>query len=314
MRIKIFDRPSGKYLIQREMDASWDTVVSCLSQLNNDRDRFNPITANEDDINSLVEHRELLDNSKRIIETALRNINGLLDIGKTGTTKDVAMEVDEPEESSKEDEVDVADDVEMEEEGLKQEPVEVKEETQEESEEEQAKEEAPVSPVKVAEPVQTHAKGAGKGLGKGKGPSQIKGGRSFYKSPYNPCEPVVVGSEVAFKPHTRDAEWIQCEVTKVVSEMKFEVRDPEPDENNPHGQSFKANWKDIILIPPEGEALKNFPVYSRVLARYPETTTFYPAEVTGFRRDGSCRLRFEGEEEVDKETAVERRLVLTYPK
>jgi len=50
-----------------------------------------------------------------------------------------------------------------------------------------------------------------------------------------------------------------------------------------------------------------------VLARYPETTTFYPAEVIGTKRDGRCRLRFEGEEEEGKETEVDRRLVLPYP-
>ncbi|OLL25369.1 SAGA-associated factor 29 [Neolecta irregularis DAH-3] len=51
-----------------------------------------------------------------------------------------------------------------------------------------------------------------------------------------------------------------------------------------------------------------------VLARYPETTTFYRAEFIGMKRDGvSCRLRFEGEEEAGKETEVERRLVIEAP-
>ena len=50
-----------------------------------------------------------------------------------------------------------------------------------------------------------------------------------------------------------------------------------------------------------------------MLARYPETTTFYPAVVVGHRRDGTVRLKFDGEEEVNKETEVERRLVLPLP-
>lgn len=111
-------------------------------------------------------------------------------------------------------------------------------------------------------------------------------------------------------------EWIQCEVTKIVSEIKFEVRDPEPDENNNPGQTYKATWKDVILLPLKSEAasLVNYPYGTKVLARYPETTTFYPAEVIGTKRDGRCRLRFDGEEEEGKETEVERRLVVPYPK
>ncbi|GMF00034.1 unnamed protein product [[Candida] boidinii] len=148
-------------------------------------------------------------------------------------------------------------------------------------------------------------------------PSKGKAGRSFYTSQFNPSEPVIVGSDVAFKPRQKDAEWIQCVVTKVLSDngTRFEVKDPEPDDNLPNGQLFKANWKDIILIPPMSllKSLPNYPYGTHVLARYPETTTFYPAEVIGFKRDGTCRLKFEGEEEVGKETEVERRHVLPFP-
>jgi SAGA-associated factor 29 len=54
-----------------------------------------------------------------------------------------------------------------------------------------------------------------------------------------------------------------------------------------------------------------------VLALYPGTTTFYKAEVVqGWRLDemgegdGLVRLRFEGEDEADREMSVERRYVL----
>ncbi|KAH3666295.1 hypothetical protein OGAPHI_004484 [Ogataea philodendri] len=142
-----------------------------------------------------------------------------------------------------------------------------------------------------------------------------KYGKSYYQSTFNPSEPVVVGSEVAFRPKQKGAEWFQCEVTKVLTDTKFEVKDPEPDEANPNGQVFKCTWKEIILMPTNESlaTLKNYPVGFRVLARYPETTTFYPAEVIGFKKDGTCRLKFEGEEEVGKETEVHRKLVLPFP-
>ena len=52
-----------------------------------------------------------------------------------------------------------------------------------------------------------------------------------------------------------------------------------------------------------------------MLALYPGTTTFYKAEVVaGWRVQGEgvqvVRLRFEGEDEADREMSVERRYVL----
>ncbi|CAK7901989.1 SAGA-associated factor 29 [[Candida] anglica] len=144
-----------------------------------------------------------------------------------------------------------------------------------------------------------------------------KAGRSFYTSVYNPSEPILVGSEVAYKLKNRHfEEWIQCEVMRVIGDgNKFEIRDPEPDENNNPGQTFRANYKEILLIPPMAEVrdLVNYAYGCKVLARYPETTTFYPAVVVGHRKDGTVRLKFDGEEEVNKETEVERRLVLPFP-
>ncbi|ODQ78877.1 hypothetical protein BABINDRAFT_162547 [Babjeviella inositovora NRRL Y-12698] len=158
--------------------------------------------------------------------------------------------------------------------------------------------------------------------------AKSKRGRSFYTSVYNPSDPVTIGSEVAYRLRQRNhnpyggasasgmSEWIQCEVLKVLADgTKFEIRDPEPDENNNPGQIFKASYKEILLVPTPDEAreLINYPYGTKVLARYPETTTFYLAEVIGTKRDGRCRLRFDGEEEEGKETEVERRLVLPYP-
>ncbi|KAG0668093.1 SAGA HAT/Core module component [Maudiozyma exigua] len=146
------------------------------------------------------------------------------------------------------------------------------------------------------------------------------GGRQYWISQYNSPEPIIVGSEVAYKPRkSGDGEWFQCEVIKVHSDkIRYEVRDPEPDELGNTGKVFKCSWKELILIPTlKNASIKsktlNYPPGTKVLARYPETTTFYPAEVIGNKRDGTCRLRFEGEEEVDKETEVPRRLVLPFP-
>lgn len=154
-----------------------------------------------------------------------------------------------------------------------------------------------------------------KNAGKAAKPKR-KGGRLFYTSKWNPLEPIVVGLEVAFRLRNRHMEeWIQCEVMKVTADgTKFEIRDPEPDENNNPGQTFKASYKEILLIPVPSEAklLQPYPYGTRVLARYPETTTFYTLTVVGHRKD-QVRLKFDGEEEVNKETEVDRRHVLPMP-
>lgn len=152
---------------------------------------------------------------------------------------------------------------------------------------------------------------------KSKKNSTQKLGRLFWQSKYDSDESVVVGSEVAYKLKSRHLEeWIQCEITKIIGDgTKYEVRDPEPDENNNPGQTFKANYKELLLIPSKAAvpSLAQYAYGSKVLARYPETTTFYPAIVVGTKKDGKVRLKFDGEEEVNKETEVERRLVLPFP-
>ncbi|GAV28017.1 hypothetical protein PMKS-001485 [Pichia membranifaciens] len=153
-------------------------------------------------------------------------------------------------------------------------------------------------------------------------------GRSFYTSAYNPSTPILPNSQVAYCPSngrdgannfaTMHSEWILCRVLRVISETKFEIQDPEPDEMHPQGQVFRANYKEIILVPlhlvsSSISKLKEYKLGTRVLAKYPETTTFYPAEVM-VSKHGSCMLRFEGEEEVGKLTPVDRVFVLPCPK
>lgn len=57
--------------------------------------------------------------------------------------------------------------------------------------------------------------------------------------------------------------------------------------------------------------LPEYPVGKHVLAKYPETTTFYRAEVTGIKRDKDVyRLNFEDDAGVEME--VPRRYVLEF--
>lgn len=171
------------------------------------------------------------------------------------------------------------------------------------------------SPQKPNNQQPAASKASGKAHNKKTNPKKV--GRLYYTSKFNPLEPIYVGSEVAYKLKNRHfEEWIQCEVMKVIGDgIKFEIRDPEPDENNNPGQTFKASHKEILLIPTLEDVpdLTNYPYGSKVIARYPETTTFYPAIVVGHKKDGSVRLKFDGEEEVNKETEIERRLVLPFP-
>lgn len=132
-----------------------------------------------------------------------------------------------------------------------------------------------------------------------------------------PTDGFQMNAEVAYRlPKQKGAEyeWIQCTITGILGgdgiKRKYEVQDPEPDEAGGHGTKYKALASALIPIPRESANLPPYPPGKQVLARYPETTTFYRAEVMGTKRDGTCRLKFDGEEEEGKETEVERRLVL----
>lgn len=89
---------------------------------------------------------------------------------------------------------------------------------------------------------------------------------------------------------------------------RYDVQDPEPTNKGEVGAVYKTTAASLIPIPQVGAALPSFAPGKQVLARYPDTTTFYRAEVVGVKRD-MCRLRFEGEED-DKEMEVDRRFVL----
>jgi SAGA-associated factor 29 len=147
----------------------------------------------------------------------------------------------------------------------------------------------------------------------------------------------VVGAEVVFKHNKNkqgvEGEGIQCIIKSISGEghkkrysvsslrstpslltprsFRYDVQDPEPNENGEQGAVYKTTAASLIPIPQAGSALPSFAVGKQVLARYPDTTTFYRAEVMGSKKD-VYRLKFEGEED-DKEMEVDKRFVLDIP-
>lgn len=79
-----------------------------------------------------------------------------------------------------------------------------------------------------------------------------------------------------------------------------------------HQKDFRTSASSMILIPKEGTVLPPLETGKTVLALYPNTTTFYKAEVMGMDVDGKVNLRFEGEESSNTMQAVTRRHVVEY--
>jgi SAGA-associated factor 29 len=125
-----------------------------------------------------------------------------------------------------------------------------------------------------------------------------------------------------------EGEGILCRVTSVIGEGKqrrYEIIDADPDPPTP-SIPYRASVNHLVPIPSPtaNTTLPDLNKGKNVLALYPGTTTFYKAEVVaGWRvsdgkvkkeEDGGeenlVRLRFEGEDEADREMSVERRYVL----
>jgi RNA recognition motif-containing protein len=126
--------------------------------------------------------------------------------------------------------------------------------------------------------------------------------------------------DVAFKPKppTPDyaAEWYLGRVTRVVGEgksLRYNVRDEDPDVPPPDRKEYRMSAKAMIPISPPSAELPQLPKGKTVLALYPDTTTFYRAEVIGLDAiTGNVGLRFEGEEQSGTQQFVERRFVMDY--
>ncbi|CAO2651954.1 Nn.00g002370.m01.CDS01 [Neocucurbitaria sp. VM-36] len=125
-----------------------------------------------------------------------------------------------------------------------------------------------------------------------------------------------------------EGEGILCRVTSVIGEGKqrrYEIIDADPDPPTP-SMPYRASVNHLIPIPPlaSNMTLPDLPKGRNVLALYPGTTTFYKAEVVagwkvsdwkvkkedggkeGEQVENLVRLRFEGEDEADREMSVER--------
>ncbi|KAI5239612.1 hypothetical protein E4T42_08629 [Aureobasidium subglaciale] len=123
------------------------------------------------------------------------------------------------------------------------------------------------------------------------------------------------------KGRTQEGEGILCRVTNVIGEGKqrrYEIQDADPDPV-PGGElppPYRASVAHLMPIPTENKGLADLNKGRNVLAQYPDTTTFYKAEVSanwrskdlGTERGDYVRLSFEGDEM--KVMEVERRFVL----
>lgn len=128
------------------------------------------------------------------------------------------------------------------------------------------------------------------------------------------------GDEVAFKPKAVNGEqtsdWILGEVAQVLGEGKsrrYKVIDIEPDDQSKQ-KEYRSSASSMIPITAESQSstLKDYEAGHIVLALYPQTTTFYKAEVHSMASNGKVDLKFEGENDSTTLQQVERRYVIEY--
>jgi len=157
--------------------------------------------------------------------------------------------------------------------------------------------------------------------------------------------PLQEGRKVAFHPPQnsskavdnaaagKDEEWILAVVTKCINQDKnrYEVQDPEPQEDGQPGQCYNTTLRAIIPLPdlnapPDSAAhLNAYPEFnagSTVMALYPDTSCFYRAEVVASPSDlqpagrtGASprmyKLKFEDDD--DQEHIVSAQWVVEWP-
>jgi SAGA-associated factor 29 len=130
--------------------------------------------------------------------------------------------------------------------------------------------------------------------------------------------------EIVFCRHDRtkaidamEGEGILCKVTAVIGEGKqrrYEVQDADTGSDPPPPQ--RASVAQLMQIPHTNKGLGDLPKGKQVLAQYPDTTTFYKAEVNepwrakvlaAGEKGELVRLNFQEDEETRE---VERRFVL----
>jgi SAGA-associated factor 29 len=99
-----------------------------------------------------------------------------------------------------------------------------------------------------------------------------------------------------------------CSIWLTDDRIVYEVVNIDPDGQSPT-RIFRAWAVDLIPIPKTGSGLATHGVGTRVLAKYPQTTFFYPANVR------SCQgnvyfLEFKGGKSGTETVEVEKRFVL----
>ncbi|PHH52377.1 SAGA-associated factor 29 [Ceratocystis fimbriata CBS 114723] len=130
------------------------------------------------------------------------------------------------------------------------------------------------------------------------------------------------GDAVAFKPKTAPGEspsdWILGEVKAVLGEGKsrrYKVLDVEPEPEDASSQKeYRSSASSMIPITAEAgvKSLPDWEPGKKVLAMYPQTTTFYSAEVISTAEGGKVNLRFDGENDYTTMQQVERRFVIDF--
>ncbi len=128
------------------------------------------------------------------------------------------------------------------------------------------------------------------------------------------------GQDVVFKPKpattTESVEWMLGRVQQVSGEGKsrrYKVQDADPDLPPGDRVEYRTSASSMIPIPASGVELPPLDRGKTVLALYPDSTTFYKAEVMGSEAStGRVSLRFEGEENNVTLQLVDRRFVVEY--
>ncbi|KAL8309028.1 hypothetical protein RB597_009352 [Gaeumannomyces tritici] len=128
------------------------------------------------------------------------------------------------------------------------------------------------------------------------------------------------GQDVAFKPKqtvsSDSPDWYLGKVQQVLGEGKsrrYKVKDEDPDLPPDQRTEYRTSASNMIPIPGPSQELPNLDKGKTVLALYPDSTTFYKAEVMGTdAATGKVNLRFEGEETSGTLQLVERRFVVEY--
>ncbi|KAK4216913.1 SAGA-associated factor 29 [Rhypophila decipiens] len=128
------------------------------------------------------------------------------------------------------------------------------------------------------------------------------------------------GQDVVFKPKPASVndttEWMLGRVQQVLGEGKsrrYKVQDADPDVPLGERSEFRTSASSMIPLPVAGVELGDLEKGKTVLALYPDSTTFYKAEVMGSdAANGKVSLRFEGEENNVTTQLVDRRFVVEY--